>query len=198
MPIEKVNATVSRPRWSCIFLYTDAATTIASRPSITNHATGKGSNPWNPWYDEEGHGVAQASASVWNSELHHPAGGFGRFVHGRGNPSLESGLCCDRTMWSSVMSSEVLQHPQPPNRGLRVMLQFEKRQRKLVLVYTKAGCNNLFSPKIMSSRPLFSRVSSSLVAFTFTIAALYGLPLHLLFQLALIRYIFAVKITWLQ
>ena len=65
------------------------------------------------------------------------------------------------------------------------MLQFEKRQRKLILVYTKAGCNNLFSPKIMSSRPLFSRVSSSLVAFTFTIAALYGLPLHLLFQLAL-------------
>ena len=64
------------------------------------------------------------------------------------------------------------------------MLQFEKRQRKLILVYTKAGCNNLFSPKIMSSRPLFSRVSSSLVAFTFTIAALYGLPLHLLFQLA--------------
>ena len=75
------------------------------------------------------------------------------------------------------------------------MLQFEERQRKLILVYTKAGCNNLFSPKIMSSRPLFSRVSSSRAAFTFTIATLDGLPLHLLFQLALIRFIFAVKFT---
>ena len=75
------------------------------------------------------------------------------------------------------------------------MLQFEERQRKLILVYTKAGCNNLFSPKIMSSRPLFSRVSSSLVAFTFTIAALYGLPLHLLFQLAFFAVFYATMKT---
>ena len=49
------------------------------------------------------------------------------------------------------------------------MLQLKKRQRKLNLACPKAKCNNLFSPQIMASRPLFVKIFPLSVAFTATI-----------------------------